>query len=230
MQIADILSKKDRLLAIIDHYTDGNQRKFADLLGVQAQTVNSWIRRDTFDMDLVYANCSGISADWLLSGQGNMLKNEHSTHTIEKYQYISDEEIIEIENPPIVPRELTKTPNFDTLELVKNDADELITSRVKIDGLAFSMWVRVGDAALEPHYHPEDKLALIAYPHGQERPIYGKVHGIDTISNGMILRRLYPHPDGYIAKSYAPDEFPDLFIPNEDIIRVYRALVQVRTL
>lgn len=230
MQIADILSKKDRLLAIIDHYTDGNQRKFADLLGVQAQTVNSWIRRDTFDMDLVYANCSGISADWLLSGQGNMLKNEHSTQTIEKYQYRSDSEIIEIENPPIVPRELTKTPNFDTLELVKNDADELITSRVKIDGLAFSMWVRVGDAALEPHYHPEDKLALIAYPHGQERPIYGKVHGIDTISNGMILRRLYPHPDGYIAKSYAPDEFPDLFIPHDDIIRVYRALVQVRTL
>lgn len=230
MQIADILSKKDRLLAIIDHYTDGNQRKFADLLGVQAQTVNSWIRRDTFDMDLVYANCSGISADWLLSGQGNMLKNEHSTQTIEKYQYRSDSEIIEIEDPPIVPRELTKTPNFDTLELVKNDADELITSRVKIDGLAFSMWVRVGDAALEPHYHPEDKLALIAYPHGQERPIYGKVHGIDTISNGMILRRLYPHPDGYIAKSYAPDEFPDLFIPHDDIIRVYRALVQVRTL
>jgi hypothetical protein len=230
MQLADILSKKDRLLAIIDHYTDGNQRKFADLLGVQAQTVNSWIRRDTFDMDLVYANCSGISADWLLSGQGNMLKNEHSTHTIEKYQYRSDSEIIEIENPPIVPRELTKRPNLDTLELVKNDDEELIASRVKIDGLAFSMWVRVGDAALEPHYHPEDKLALIAYPHGQERPIYGKVHGIDTISNGMILRRLYPHPDGYIAKSYAPDEFPDLFIPHDDIIRVYRALVQVRTL
>ena len=171
-----------------------------------------------------------LSAEWLLTGQGNMLKNEHSTHTIEKYRYRSDDEIIEIENPPIVPRELTKKPNLDTLELVKNDSDELITSRVKIDGLAFSMWVLVGDAALEPHYHPEDKLALIAYPHGQERPIYGKVHGIDTISNGMILRRLYPHPDGYIAKSYAPDEFPDLFIPNEDIIRVYRALVQVRTL
>lgn len=185
---------------------------------------------NSINIEKILSYYTDLSAEWLLTGRGNMLKSEHSTVHEENHQYISDTEIIEIDNPPIVPRELTKIPNFDTLELVKNDADELITSRVKIDGLAFSMWVRVGDAALEPHYHPEDKLALIAYPHGQERPIYGKVHGIDTISNGMILRRLYPHPDGYIAKSYAPDEFPDLFIPNEDIIRVYRALVQVRTL
>lgn len=225
-----MMEKSERLNLLIKHYANGNKSQFAKQLDMTPQGINTWISRNTYDIELIYSKCDGISADWLISGQGNMLKNEHSTHTIEKYQYSSDDEIIEIENPPIVPRELTKTPNFDTLELVKNDADELITSRVKIDGLAFSMWVRVGDAALEPHYHPEDKLALIAYPHGQERPIYGKVHGIDTISNGMILRRLYPHPDGYIAKSYAPDEFPDLFIPNEDIIRVYRALVQVRTL
>lgn len=224
-----MMEKSERLNLLIKHYANGNKSQFAKQLDMTPQGINTWISRNTYDIELIYSKCDGISADWLISGQGNMLKNE-PTHTIEKYQYRSDSEIIEIENPPIVPRELTKTPNFDTLELVKNDADELITSRVKIDGLAFSMWVRVGDAALEPHYHPEDKLALIAYPHGQERPIYGKVHGIDTISNGMILRRLYPHPDGYIAKSYAPDEFPDLFIPHDDIIRVYRALVQVRTL
>lgn len=206
------------------------ERNIGASKGVLSRAINNGTDIQAKWLGVIVEKYPQYSADWLLSGQGDMLKKEHSTHTIEKYQYRSDDEIIEIENPPIVPRELTKTPNFDTLELVKNDADELITSRVKIDGLAFSMWVRVGDAALEPHYHPEDKLALIAYPHGQERPIYGKVHGIDTISNGMILRRLYPHPDGYIAKSYAPDEFPDLFIPNEDIIRVYRALVQVRTL
>lgn len=224
-----MMEKSERLNLLIKHYANGNKSQFAKQLDMTPQGINTWISRNTYDIELIYSKCDGISADWLISGQGNMLKNK-PTHTIEKYQYRSDSEIIEIENPPIVPRELTKRPNLDTLELVKNDDEELIASRVKIDGLAFSMWVRVGDAALEPHYHPEDKLALIAYPHGQERPIYGKVHGIDTISNGMILRRLYPHPDGYIAKSYAPDEFPDLFIPHDDIIRVYRALVQVRTL
>ena len=202
------------------------ERRIGASKSVLSRAINNGTDIQSKWLQVIVENYPQYSAEWLLSGQGNMLKNE----TIEKYQYRSDSEIIEIENPPIVPRELTKRPNTDILELIREDSEELTPSRVKVEGLAFTMWVRVGDAALEPYYHPEDKLALIAYPIGQERPIYGKVHGIDTISNGMILRRLYPHPDGYIAKSYAPDEFPDLFIPHDDIIRVYRALVQVRTL
>lgn len=228
--MATILSRIEEIASKEGITIGAFERNIGASKGVLSRAINNGTDIQAKWLGVIVEKYPQYSADWLLSGQGKMLKNEHSTQTIENYQYRSDSEIIEIENPPIVPRELTKKPNLDTLELVKNDADELITSRVKIDGLAFSMWIRVGDAALEPHYHPEDKLALIAYPHGQERPIYGKVHGIDTISNGMILRRLYPHPDGYIAKSYAPDEFPDLFIPHDDIIRVYRALVQVRTL
>lgn len=228
--MATILSRIEEIASKEGITIGAFERNIGASKGVLSRAINNGTDIQAKWLGVIVEKYPQYSADWLLSGQGNMLKNAQNTQTVEKYQYRSDSEIIEIENPPIVPRELTKKPNLDTLELVKNDADELITSRVKIDGLAFSMWVRVGDAALEPHYHPEDKLALIAYPHGQERPIYGKVHGIDTISNGMILRRLYPHPDGYIAKSYAPDEFPDLFIPHDDIIRVYRALVQVRTL
>lgn len=185
---------------------------------------------NSINIEKILTSYPDLSADWLLTGRGNMLKEEKNSIAVENYQYLPDDEIIEIENPPIIPRELTKRPNTDLLQLVRNADEALTTSRVKVDGLAFTMWVRVGDAALEPHYHPEDKLALIAYPVGHEHFVYGKVHGIDTISNGMILRRLYPHPDGYIAKSYAPDEFPDLFIPFDDVIRIYRALMQVRTL
>lgn len=185
---------------------------------------------NSINIEKILTSYPDLSADWLLTGRGNMLKEEKNSIAVENYQYRPDDEIIEVENPPIIPRELTKRPNTDLLQLVRNANEDLTTSRVKVDGLAFTMWVRVGDAALEPHYHPEDKLALIAYPVGHEHFVYGKVHGIDTISNGMILRRLYPHPDGYIAKSYAPDEFPDLFIPFDDVIRIYRALMQVRTL
>lgn len=206
------------------------ERRIGASKSVLSRAINNGTDIQSKWLQVIVENYPQYSAEWLLSGKGQMLKSEQNIKTVEKYQYRSDSEIIEIENPPIVPRELTKRPNTDILELIRDESEELTPSRVKVEGLAFTMWVRVGDAALEPYYHPEDKLALIAYPIGQERPIYGKVHGIDTISNGMILRRLFPHPDGYIAKSYAPDEFPDLFIPHDDIIRVYRALVQVRTL
>lgn len=60
---------------MINHYTDGNKAKFAKMLGVSPQTVSAWIARSTFDAEVIYAKCSDISADWLLSnGTGEMLR------------------------------------------------------------------------------------------------------------------------------------------------------------
>lgn len=53
--------------------------QFADKLGVKPQTVSSWITRNTFDIDLIYAKCSDINANWLLTGEGDMLKSDHKT-------------------------------------------------------------------------------------------------------------------------------------------------------
>lgn len=59
---------------LIAHYSNGNKAQFASLLGVRPQTINSWITRETFDAELIYAKCLGVSADWLISGEGDMLK------------------------------------------------------------------------------------------------------------------------------------------------------------
>lgn len=60
---------------MINYLTDGNKSKFASILGVKPQTINSWITRGTFDAELIYAKCECISADWLLSGEGDMKKH-----------------------------------------------------------------------------------------------------------------------------------------------------------
>lgn len=62
--------------AIIDYYTNGNKAKFAGILGVSPQTVSAWLARNTFDSELLYAKCSDISAEWLLTGKGSMLKDQ----------------------------------------------------------------------------------------------------------------------------------------------------------
>lgn len=59
--------------ALVEHYTNGNKAQFANMLGVSAQTVSAWIARNTFDGELIYAKCSGISASWLFTGEGDML-------------------------------------------------------------------------------------------------------------------------------------------------------------
>ncbi|MBE6331656.1 MAG: bacteriophage CI repressor [Bacteroidales bacterium] len=70
------MTKKDRILSLIDHYSGGNKSEFARMLGVSPQAINTWISRNTFDIDVVYAKCEYISADWLLTGEGEMLRKE----------------------------------------------------------------------------------------------------------------------------------------------------------
>ena len=61
---------------LIDHYADGSTTAFANMLGVKPQTISTWIKRKSFDIELIFAKCEYISADWLLTGEGNMLKEE----------------------------------------------------------------------------------------------------------------------------------------------------------
>lgn len=73
---SDYMDKKKILKALIMHYADGNQTQFATILGIKPQTITSWLSRNTFDIDLIYAKCVNVSADWLLLGEGPMFRNE----------------------------------------------------------------------------------------------------------------------------------------------------------
>lgn len=59
--------------ALINHYCNGNKAQFASILGIKPQTINSWIARNSFDAELIYAKCVNVSADWLMTGRGEML-------------------------------------------------------------------------------------------------------------------------------------------------------------
>ncbi|MDR1022899.1 MAG: hypothetical protein LBL94_06495 [Prevotellaceae bacterium] len=68
------MEKRSILQGIINHYTHGNKANFAKKLGVSPQSINTWIVRNTFDIDLIYAKCEFISAEFLLAGKGEMLR------------------------------------------------------------------------------------------------------------------------------------------------------------
>lgn len=68
------MDKKTILECLINHFTDGNKSAFAKKLGVKPQTINTWLLRNTFDIDLIYSKCAGVSASWLLTGEGEMLE------------------------------------------------------------------------------------------------------------------------------------------------------------
>ena len=60
---------------LVNHYTDGNKAQFAKIIGISPQTLSKWIGRKTFDAELLYRKCLGLSADWLLNGgEGDMIR------------------------------------------------------------------------------------------------------------------------------------------------------------
>lgn len=70
------MNKSSMVLALVNKFTKGNKAQFANMLGVSSQTVSAWVARNTFDAELIYTKCSGVSADWLLTGEGEMLKEQ----------------------------------------------------------------------------------------------------------------------------------------------------------
>ena len=70
------MTKKDRLDEMIRYYSNGKPTAFAKFLGVAPSTISTWLARDTFDYDLLFAKCEEINAEWLLSGVGAMLKSD----------------------------------------------------------------------------------------------------------------------------------------------------------
>ena len=69
------MTKKERLEAMITHYCNGKKGAFAEYIGVAASTISTWLDRDTYDYELLFEKCERISAEWLISGKGNMFKS-----------------------------------------------------------------------------------------------------------------------------------------------------------
>lgn len=60
--------------SLVKHYSNGSKAAFAERLGVKPQTIHSWISRSTFDSELIFAKCDLVSPEWLLTGEGDMLR------------------------------------------------------------------------------------------------------------------------------------------------------------
>lgn len=68
------MDKSEMLEKLILHFSKGSATKFAKMLGIKEQALSNWRRRKTFNAETIYTGCEGVSGDWLLSGEGEMLR------------------------------------------------------------------------------------------------------------------------------------------------------------
>lgn len=163
------------LSALIQHFSAGNKAQFAKLLGITPQTVSTWLARNTFDADKIFALCEGVNGDWLLSGKGNMLKGEHKTEmTISK----------DGTGIPLIPVEAMAGYFTGEQTVLLQECDRYTVPAFK--NADFLIPVR-GDSMI-PHYFSGDMVACKMLSLSDIFFQWGKVYVINTDQGALIKK------------------------------------------
>ena len=242
-----------KIKAIMQHYSL-NQTDFSAKTGIPKTSISKILSGERTCgegiANKILLAFDNINATWLFEGTGQMLSRDNSfsgditvngngnTNIGHGNTYINDTgnnddatyiEVEEVERAPILSATLARAPQVDVLEAVSEKADELEKAPVGVFNAPVSVWYRVQDESLAPKYEVGDLLALWAYPKGEEDPIPGRMYGINTSTNGLIVRRLFPQEDGgYIAKAANREEFPDYRIKPGNVVQIYKIMLMVR--
>lgn len=239
---------KERLIRFIKSIRF-TQKEFCDSIGVCRSYVST-IRQSLAPEKLsaISVQYPELNIEWLLTGKGEMLNsgravsgsvvvtnnghingnnNMNVTHTHSSSAEQSDEDVpmSEVEEIPVVPRKLYNETNVDVLEYVNEH--NVNTSPSVLQFPSFDIWWYVYTDSMQCEYMPGDKLALRAYPKGFEKIRNGRDYVIQTNLNGMTLCRLTRCDGGYIA-SYENKKYSDDFIPEEDVVNIFKIMGLLR--
>jgi hypothetical protein len=200
-----------------------SHNKVMDIKEVYPDLNTNWLLYGEGEMFNHKSNALPLSGNNIIQGNGisNIQQvNGHST-VVTHPATTNDDSDTEFERAPIIPQNWAKKPNFDSFEAVQENLDKVEMSEVVVADLPISAWHRVTSNCMYPYCFAGDKIALTEIP-DKKTVIPGDIYGIDTKSNGMIIRILFPVEGGYRAHAYNSIEYPDFVIPHTDVIRVFR--------
>lgn len=190
------------------------QSEIAEKLGVSKAYVNAlFTGKRAFGKKQAEAwvNLFGLSASWLLTGEGDMLTGDQTTQSSTE----SDIHLI-----PLLPVSAQGGSLNDFVVSIKESSCEKIISPIKGADYAMS----VSGESMAPEY-PSGSQILIKRIDEKAFIDWGRVYVLDTC-NGTVIKRLFPSEtaDKVLCKSINP-EFPPFEVSLSDVYAVYRVLM-----
>lgn len=204
------MEKKEQLECLVNYYADGNKAQFASMLGIKPQTLSMWFTRNSFDVELVYTKCEDISSDWLLTGEGEMLKSERPQ--IEEGT----------EGIPLLPvKAQGGSLNGFAASPMLYECERIVCP---IGGVDFAM--TISGESMYPEY-PNGSQIFVKKVNEKAFIEWGKCYVLDTC-NGAVIKILVPGADESKVKClsvnkderYAPFE-----VAWKDVFGVYRVVL-----
>ena len=209
------MTKKERLEALIAHYSNGKPTQFAKYIGVAPSTISTWLARDSFDYDLLFAKCENISPEWLFTGNGDMLKTtdeseptiaeQRPTVTIYPAKHVDDW----YQGIPLIPFSAMAGALRGEIQVCEYECEHYIVPEFKTANFLITI---NGDSML-PTYKSGDIVACQREAMTSVFFQWNRPYVLDT-AQGAILKRIRPGSDkGHILivsdnPAYNPFELP----------------------
>lgn len=215
------MDKNERLERLVEYYGNGNKSHFAKILGVKAQTINTWLSRNTYDTELIFAKCDNINASWLLTGEGNMIcakseKEEKIPSVNKTYEGAPYFNVDFIGGFDVIVNDQTRNPDFYINYPPYNQ-----------EGV---VWCNLTGHSMEPEISNGDIIALREVTTPIQYLPAGEIYGIVTEEYRTVKRVRLSQKEGYIRliPSNKSEEYCEQEIPISMIIRVYAVLGSIR--
>lgn len=184
------MDKKERLQMLIEHYANGKKSQFANMLGVKAQTINTWISRDTFDTELIFSCCEGVNAEWLITGKGEMLKEKEIKQNANVELHVATKTENPNEGIPLIPIHAMAGAFTGEAQVLECDCERYVVPAFK--GADFLIPVK--GVSMHPRFSSGDIVACKRLNMNNIFFQWNKVYVLDT-DQGALIKRLKPGSD-----------------------------------
>jgi len=223
------MDKTQRLEAIMAYLEIGKKADFARYLEVRPNVLSNWFSRNTFDYEIIYTKCDFVNADWLLTGEGEMIegyRNPNKNEALNEPQ-ISLPKVITVDtegNENIlmvpVPAQAGYLNGIGDPEYLQS----LPSYRLpRLNNGTFRMF-EVKGHSMFPTIHA-GAIAVGEYCENWSGDIKdNKIYIVITKEDGIVIKRVLNRIEKYgnlFLKSDNRKEYPSYPVKIEDIVEVW---------
>lgn len=211
---------KERLIEFIKTKGIG-QTKFEKICGLSNGYINSLRKAPSYEkVQIIIGSFPDLNPEWLLTGEGEMLRSNAP-----KQENNMDEETFPDDFTPLVP-----TSAFAGGAVAVNEPvmlEQCARLPITRQGQPWEMAISVNGDSMEPQI-PNGAILLISKVRAKWAVPYGNLAVISTV-DGVYIKQIAPgdDKDHLIARSFNP-RYPDMVIPADDIIDIYRVHAMFR--
>ena len=144
-----------------------------------------------------------------------------SPDTVEDMRKEVREEIEEVESFPVLPEDITTSPNTDVLKYVEENGSELETinpSQLLTDAKV-DVAERIKRTSMLPTFQPEDTV-FIRFIKDKMKIVDGETYYLDCKNRPTMIRLVKFEPDGKLRLIAKNSQYGDIIIDRTDIINI----------